>query len=208
MGEETYAGVYISPDSVIEEGARIFPPAHVINSRICAGAQIMPFSYVENSRVGENSRVISSTVTNSVICSDCTVGPYAYLRQNAYVGEGCRIGDFVEIKNSTLGKGCRAAHLSYIGDATLGERVNVGCGAVFCNYDGFKKHSTVVGDGVFIGANSNLIAPLTIGGGAFIAAGTTVSSDLKEGDFCIGRQRERILPEEGAKRYENSGAKP
>ena len=118
-----------------------------------------------------------------------SVGPYARLRR-ATIGEDCRVGDFVEVKNSTLENGVKAAHLSYIGDAAVGERTNVGCGTVFCNYDGKTKHKTTVGCDCFIGANTNLVAPLVVGDKAFIAAGTTVTRDVDEKTFTIGRVRQ------------------
>jgi bifunctional N-acetylglucosamine-1-phosphate-uridyltransferase/glucosamine-1-phosphate-acetyltransferase GlmU-like protein len=127
----------------------------------------------------------------SVIGGGTTVGPGAVIR-NSVIGGGCRIGDFVEIKASVFGDGVRAAHLAYIGDAEVGADTNVGCGAVFCNYDGVSKHKTVVGSGCFIGANVNLIAPVRVEDGCFIAAGTTVTENLKAGAFCIGRARQTV----------------
>ena len=118
-----------------------------------------------------------------------SVGPYARLR-GADVGEGCRIGDFVEVKASKLGGGVKAAHLAYIGDASVGEGTNIGCGSVFCNFDGKSKHSTRVGKNCFIGANANLVAPISVGDGAFIAAGTTLTEDVADNTFTVGRVRQ------------------
>ena len=146
--------------------------------------------YIENSILKSGVVVKSSYITNSTINKNTTVGPFAHIKQNSYVGENCRIGNFVEIKNSTLGNGTKCAHLSYIGDATLGERVNVGCGVVFANYDGKKKHRSTIGNDVFIGCNCNIVAPRTIEDGCFIAAGTTVTNNLPENSFCIGRQKD------------------
>lgn len=186
-------GIYISSDSVVEEGAKIYAPAHISDgSHICSGAVIMPFCTICGSFVGGGTVVFSSTLSGAHVGENCTVGPYACLRGGAQVGDGCRIGDFVEVKASVLGKGVKAAHLAYIGDALVGDNVNVGCGVVFCNFNGKTKSKTVVGDGAFIGANCNLIAPVTIGKGSYIAAGTTVVRDLDGGDFCIGRTRPYI----------------
>lgn len=145
------------------------------NSHVCNGAKITD-SVIENSRIGENS----------------TVGPFAYVREGSEIGKNCRIGDFVEIKASKLGDGVKVAHLAYVGNAEVGDNVNVGCGAVFCNYDGFKKHKTLVGKGAFIGANVNLVAPLKVGDGAYIAAGSTVTKDLPDGAFCIERTTQQV----------------
>ena len=197
-------GVYISADSIVEEGAQIYAPAHISNgSHICRGACIMPFSILKGTHVGANTVVFSSTLIDANVGENCSVGPYAYLRDGARAGNGCRIGDFVEVKASTIGDGTKAAHLAYIGDADVGQNVNIGCGVVFCNYDGKVKSKTVVGDGAFIGANCNLIAPLTIGNGAFIAAGTTVCADLSDGDLCIGRAKTYVKKNGASGRYKN-----
>lgn len=181
-------GVYVSDDSVVEDGAKIYAPAHISGgSHICRGAVIMPFCTLLNCYVGENTTVFSSTLNDAHVGENCTVGPYAYLRCGARIGDNCRIGDFVEVKASTVGDGTKAAHLAYIGDAQVGKDVNIGCGVVFCNFDGKNKHKTVVSDGAFIGANCNLIAPVTVGESSFIAAGTTLSSSVEAGSFCIGR---------------------
>ncbi len=131
----------------------------------------------------------------------CKIGPYAYLRKGAKVGHGCRVGDFTEIKNASLGDGSKMAHLSYLGDADVGKGCNIGCGAVFVNYDGKKKSRTVVGDGVFVGSNCNLVAPVRIGDGAYIACGSTITRDLAAGDFCIARSRESVKPQGGKGRF-------
>lgn len=197
-------GIYVSEDSVVEDGAEIYAPAHISGgSHICQGAIIMPFCTLIGAHVGENTVVFSSTLIKSHVCKNCTIGPYAYLRDESYVGERCRIGDFVEVKASTIGEGTKAAHLAYIGNAEIGRNVNVGCGAVFCNYDGKIKSKTVVKDNVFIGANCNLIAPLVIGSGAYIAAGTTVCADVESGGFCIGRARQSVKPGGAGGRYKN-----
>lgn len=195
-------GVYIEDDCVVEAGAKIVAPAHILaGTHVCRGATVMPFCLLSHTYVGEDTVVYSSTLIDAHVGRNCSVGPYAYLRGGAIVGDDCRIGDFVEIKGSTLGKGTKAAHLAYIGDADLGERVNVGCGAVFANYDGREKRRTVVGDGCFIGCNSNLVAPLTLRAGAYVAAGTTVTRDLEEYDFCIGRSREKVIAGGAVGRY-------
>ncbi len=186
-------GIFIEEGCVVEEGAKIYAPAHISGgAHIERGAIIYPYCHITSSYVGGGTTVYSSTLTGAHVGRDCTVGPYAYLRDGAKISDGCRIGDFVEVKNSTLKEGCKAAHLAYIGDAEIGENCNIGCGVVFCNYDGKNKHRCSIGRGVFIGANCNLIAPVVVEDGAFIAAGSTLTCDLGEGDFCIARQRERV----------------
>ena len=145
------------------------------------------FSYIDDSSIGQNTVVRSSRITDSAVGENCTVGPNAHLRENALVGNGCRIGNFVEVKHSVLHDGVKASHLSYVGDAEVGARTNIGCGVVFVNFDGRNKHRTVVGEDCFIGCNANLVAPLTLGNGCFVACGTTVDKDIPDGAFGIGR---------------------
>lgn len=181
--------VKIDALSLVEEGAIIEPYCFVTRSRVRRGARIGCFSEVENAEIGEDAIVSRSVVKDSVIEERATIGPFAYIRQGCEIGAGCRIGDFVEVKASRLGAGTKAAHLAYIGDAAVGEKTNVGCGTVFANYDGKTKHRTTVGDAVFLGANTNLVAPVSVGDGAYIAAATTVTRDVPEGAFVIGRVR-------------------
>ena len=195
-------GVYVSKDCTVEMGAKIYAPAYISGgAHIKKGATVYPFCHIVGSHIGENTSVYSSTVIGSFVGANCSVGPYAYLREGAEIGDNCRIGDFVEVKASKLGEGTKAAHLAYIGDADVGKNCNIGCGVVFCNFDGKKKMKSKVGDGVFIGANCNLVAPVFIGDGAFIAAGTTITCDLEGGDLCIARPREKVLRGGAAGRY-------
>lgn len=183
--------VYIEKDVKIGRGAVI--GAHVAlkgKTEIGENAEITGDCYIENSKIGDSVILKSSYVTDSEIGNKTTVGPFAQVRQKSRVGESCRIGNYVEIKNSILGHGTKCAHLAYLGDAELGNSVNVGCGVVFANYDGKKKNRTIVGNNVFIGCNCNLVAPLKIADNCFIAAGTTVTKDLEPDTFCIGRVRQ------------------
>jgi len=181
--------VRIDAKSRLEKGAIIEPFTFIKESVVRGGARIGAFSELERAEIGVGAEIRRSVIADSVIGSGTTVGPFAYIRMNSFVGERCRIGDFVEVKKSTLGAGCKAAHLAYIGDAEVGERTNVGCGAVFANYNGREKRETHVGREVFIGANVNLVAPLKVGDGAYIAAATTVTKDVPDGAFVIGRMR-------------------
>lgn len=178
----------VEPSVVVEDGVTLEPFVVVKgNSVLKKGCTVGSFCYIDNSIVGQNTVVKSSRICDSVVGDDCTVGPHAHLRDGANVGNGCRIGNYVEVKHSVLGDGVKAAHLSYIGDAEVGEGTNVGCGVIFVNYDGKKKHRTKVGKKCFIGCNSNLVAPLTVGDGCFVACGTTVDKDVPDGSFLIGR---------------------
>lgn len=180
---------YVLEESVtVGENVTIEPFAVVKgNSVLHDGCVIGSFSYIENSEVGKNTVVKASRLINSAVGDNCTVGPNAHLRDNAKVGSDCRVGNFVEIKNSELERGVKASHLAYIGDAHVGESTNIGCGVIFVNYDGKKKHRTTVGRNCFIGCNANLVAPLNIGDGCFVACGTTVDKDIPCGAFSIGR---------------------
>lgn len=202
LGAEVCGDVFVEKSVTVWRGARLFGPCVVTGkSVLCEGCAVLPFCHISDSFVGRGAVVRASSLQGARVGEGSTVGPYACLRAGAAVGKNCRVGDFVEIKNATLGEGCKAAHLSYIGDAALGSRVNVGCGTVFANYDGAKKSRSVVGDGCFIGCNCNIVAPVSLGEGAYIAAGTTVTRDLESGDFCIGRCREKIRPHGAEGRY-------
>lgn len=199
---ENPASAYIAPTVKIEAGVAIKHDVHIMGeSVIKSGAVIEPYSNITDSVIGHGTRVTASTLVKATVGDDTTVGPNAYLRPDAVIGNGCRIGDFVEIKNATIGDGTKVSHLSYVGDADVGKNVNVGCGVVFVNYDGRNKHRSTVGDDCFIGSNSNLVAPVTLEDNSFVAAGTTLTQNLKSGDFCIGRARETIKPDRAYKYY-------
>ncbi len=184
--EVTGAEVFVSRSASISAGVRICSPCHITGrTAIGGGTALLAGCVVEGARIG----------------SGCTLGPWCNVRGGCEIGDGCRVGDFVELKNAALGGGCRVAHLAYIGDAALGEGVNVGCGVVFANYDGRAKHRTRVGNNVFIGCNSNIVAPADIADGAFIAAGTTVGGEVEGGAFVISRPPLKIVPEGGRGRY-------
>lgn len=144
-------------------------------------------SYVIDSFIEDNVTVIKSVIEGANIKSGSTIGPFAHIRPKSNIGANCRIGNFVEIKNSTVGDNTKISHLTYVGDADIGKNCNIGCGVVFCNYNGKEKNRTTVGDNVFIGSNANIIAPCVIGDGCYIACGTTVSGQVEAGSFMIGR---------------------
>ncbi len=180
---------FVLDDTVkVGRGVTIEPYAVVKgNSVLGDGCVIGSFSYVNNSVIGANTVICACRITDSVVGNNCTVGPNAHLRQHAQIGDDCRVGNFVEVKNSVVGNGVKAAHLSYIGDASVGDDTNIGCGVIFVNYDGVYKHRSQVGKRCFVGSNSNIIAPVTLGDDCFVACGTTVNKDMPDGAFGIGR---------------------
>ncbi len=179
IGADTviYPGSVLRSGTVIGEDCVIGPQADITRSVILNGAAIK-YSTVNESTVGEGS----------------TVGPYTNLRPGTKLGKNCKIGDFVELKNTVLGDGSKVPHLSYVGDAVIGKDVNIGCGVVTANYDGFNKAVTEVGDHAFVGSNVNLIAPIKVGEGAYIVAGSTVTKDVPAGDLAIARERQTNKP--------------
>ncbi len=172
----------------------IEPQTHLRGHTVIrSGARIGPGSLIENSEIGENVRVLYSVITDSQVAADSVVGPYAHLRGKAKIGQSCRVGNFVEIKKSTLGDRTNVAHLSYLGDATLGERVNIGAGTITANYDGVNKHQTIIGNGSKTGANSVLVAPVTLGENVTVAAGSTITKDVEDNALAIARCRQTSL---------------
>jgi bifunctional UDP-N-acetylglucosamine pyrophosphorylase/glucosamine-1-phosphate N-acetyltransferase len=191
------------------EGVTMFDPENTfvgIEASLGRDVVIYPNVRIEGkTKIGDactiypGSRIIDSTIANDVLVKDCSVieecdiasgasvGPFAHLRPGAVIGEGARIGNFVEVKKSTIGAGSKANHLSYIGDATIGRDVNIGAGVITCNYDGYEKHRTVIEDGVFVGSDAQLVAPVKIGKGALVAAGATITRDVPADALAISR---------------------
>jgi len=156
------------------------------------GCRIGPGCLIEQAQIGERVEIVQSVVREAAVAADCAIGPYAHLRPAAQLGEGCRVGNFVEVKKSTLAPGCKVNHLSYIGDADLGGNVNVGAGTITANYDGVNKHRTVIGAGSKTGANSVLVAPITIGENVTVGAGSTLTKDVPSGALALGRARQLV----------------
>ena len=187
---------FIDCEVVIGKGVVIEPYNFIKGKTIIKdGATIMPGNYIENCIIGANTRIDSSRLYNSFVGAGTRVGPFAYLRPDSVIGENCRIGDFVEIKNSIIADGCKVSHLSYIGDAELGEDCNVGCGVVFANYDGKNKYRSIIGKRVFIGSNANIVAPVNVADYAFIAAGSTITKGVPSQALAIARARQTLIPE-------------
>ncbi|MEB3338124.1 MAG: bifunctional UDP-N-acetylglucosamine diphosphorylase/glucosamine-1-phosphate N-acetyltransferase GlmU [Leptolyngbyaceae bacterium] len=181
--------VEIQPDVVIE------PQTHLRgNTVIQSGCRIGPGSLIEDSQLGENVTVLYSVISESIIQAGTRVGPYAHLRGHAQVGTGCRIGNFVELKNTQLGDRTNVSHLSYLGDATVGDRVNIGAGTITANYDGVNKHPTQIGDRSKTGSNSVLVAPVTLGSDVTVAAGSVITEDVPDDCLVVARARQVVKP--------------
>ncbi|MGA2264667.1 MAG: bifunctional UDP-N-acetylglucosamine diphosphorylase/glucosamine-1-phosphate N-acetyltransferase GlmU, partial [Acidobacteriota bacterium] len=188
---------YIDLDVTVEKDATIYPMVTLEGAtRIGEGSVIHSGSRIANSVIGPDVEILESClITDSEVGKGTAVGPCAHLRGHTYIGEKCRVGNFVEIKKSTLGNGTKAAHLAYLGDATIGRDVNVGAGVITCNYDGVHKHATIIEDEVFIGTDSQLVAPVRIGRGAYVAAGSCITEDVPPGALGIARSRQTIKEE-------------
>ena len=188
-----FEDVYIDKDVIIGKGTKIYANNHLRgNTQIGKDCTLEANNIIENAIIGDNVSITASNLSDCEIGSKTTVGPNAHVHTHAVIGSCCRIGNYVEIKNSTLGMGTKAAHLAYIGDVDIGSNCNIGCGSIFINYDGKNKHRSIIGNSVFIGSNSNVVAPVTIEDNAYIAAGTTVTVDLPKNCMCIGRSRETV----------------
>jgi len=182
---------YIESDVVIGKDTIIEPNTYLEgNTVIGEDCVIGPNSRIINTKIGDRTSIDSSKTIDAVVGDETTVGPFAYLRPKAKLGNNCKIGDFVEVKNAVLGNGSKSSHLAYIGDAEVGEKVNIGCGVVFVNYDGKNKNKTIIKDGAFVGSNSNLIAPVTIEKEGYVACGSTITDNVGEGDLAIARARQ------------------
>ena len=183
--------IYISTESKVSDKAKILFNSMILGkSEINDEAIIGPNTIIVDSIVYSGAQILNSFVANSVIGERTTVGPFAHLRDNSVIKADCRIGNFVEVKKSKIGDKSKASHLAYIGDSEIGFDCNFGCGSITVNYDGINKHKTTIGDNVFIGCNTNLVAPVTIHNNSFIACGSTITSDVPENTLAIARSRQ------------------
>jgi len=187
------ATVYVEATVTVGEGTVILPGTILRgNTVIGKNCEIGPNSMIRDCTVEDGAVVNASQCNESTIGANAKIGPFAYLRPDSHVGADTKVGDFVEVKNSTIGDGTKISHLTYVGDSDIGKNVNLGCGTVTVNYDGAAKFRTVVGDGAFVGCNANLIAPVHVGAGAYVAAGSTVTDDVPEDSLAIARARQTI----------------
>ncbi|MCI8478977.1 MAG: UDP-N-acetylglucosamine diphosphorylase [Oscillospiraceae bacterium] len=180
--------VYVGPQVMVGPGSLLLPGTILRGkTTIGSGCEIGPNSMIRDCTIGEGVTVNASQLNESSVEGGTTIGPFAYIRPNCHVGREVKVGDFVELKNSTIGDGTKISHLTYVGDSDVGGKVNFGCGTVTVNYDGTSKFRTVIGDRAFIGCNTNLVAPVQIGEGAYTAAGSTITGDVPADSLAIAR---------------------
>jgi len=188
----------VDPNSTfIEQGVKIgqdtiIYPFTIIekDTKIESGSLIGPYSHLIDADIGKGVRVWASIIESSTVKEGANIGPYAHLRPETVVEKGAKIGNFVELKKTIMGEGSKASHLTYLGDATIGKKVNIGAGTITCNYDGEKKYKTVIEDGVFIGSNNSLVAPVKFGKDSYTGAGSTITEDVPAGNLAIARSRQ------------------
>lgn len=185
--------VRIGKNVVFGKNVTIYP-GNVLEGSVTIGDNVTLYysNYISNSKIDCGARVEYSHLDKCEVGEGTTVGPYARLRPRSVVGKNCKIGNFVEIKNSTIGDGTKVSHLAYVGDAEIGKNCNIGCGVIFVNYNGKNKQRSIVEDDVFIGSNANIVAPVHIEKGSYICAGSTLTVDTGKDDFVIARARETI----------------
>jgi len=180
------AEVEVAADTVIEPFVQLLG-----RTRVGAGCLIRSFTVIENCTVGDKVLVRQSCIlTESTVKDGAKIGPFAHLRPESEIGEDAHVGNFVETKKTKLGKGAKANHLSYLGDAEVGAGSNIGAGVITCNYDGVQKHRTRIGEQAFVGSDSTLVAPVEVGNGAYIAAGSCITSDVPAGALAVARSRQ------------------
>jgi bifunctional UDP-N-acetylglucosamine pyrophosphorylase/glucosamine-1-phosphate N-acetyltransferase len=187
--------VFISPAARIGKGTHIYPNVYLEgNTRVGRGCTIYPNVRIQDSILGDEAIIKDSTlIEDSVIKKRASVGPFARIRPGSQIGEDARIGNFVEVKKSVIGSGTKAGHLTYLGDSEIGSNVNIGAGTITCNYDGHKKYITVIEDNVFVGSDSQLIAPVKIGRGAYIGAGSTITKDVPSMALALSRIKQNNI---------------
>ena len=185
------SAVYVEETVTVGEGTLLLPGTILRgNTVVGKNCEIGPNTMLTDCQVGDGAVVSSSQCNQSTIGAGAQVGPFAYIRPGCIVGEKVKVGDFVELKNSTIGDGTKISHLTYVGDSDVGKRCNFGCGTVTVNYDGKQKFRTTIGDRCFIGCNTNLVAPVTLGDGVYTAAGSTITDDVPAGELAIARARQ------------------
>lgn len=182
---------YIGPNVTIEQDVVVYPGTMLMgNTHVETNAIIGPNTEIENCTIGQGTVIKQSVLKDSTIGKEVNVGPFAHIRPETTVGNEVRVGNFVELKKSVIGDNTKVPHLSYIGDANFGENINIGCGTITVNYDGKDKHVTTIEDNSFIGCNSNLVAPVTIKRGSYVAAGSTITDNVPEESLAIARSRQ------------------
>jgi bifunctional UDP-N-acetylglucosamine pyrophosphorylase/glucosamine-1-phosphate N-acetyltransferase len=182
----------IDPEVEVAPGTLIEPFAQLLGrTQVGANCRIRSFSVVENCTLGDGVQILQSCVLeDSVISNGARIGPFTHLRPGSEVGEDAHVGNFVEMKKSRLGKGAKANHLTYLGDAEIGDAANIGAGTITCNYDGVNKNVTRIGKGAFVGSDTTLVAPVTVGDGAYIGAGSCITKDVPADALAVSRVKQ------------------
>jgi bifunctional UDP-N-acetylglucosamine pyrophosphorylase/glucosamine-1-phosphate N-acetyltransferase len=193
---EDPGSTWVSLEAVVEPDARLRPFSFVEGrSVVRSGASVGPFSRIVDAEIGPGAQVLDHCLLQScVLGAAASVGPFSHVRPGTEIGARARVGNFVELKKTRLGEGSKASHLSYLGDAEIGAGVNIGAGTITCNYDGVHKHATRIGDGAFIGSDATLVAPISIGAGAYVAAGSALTEDVPADALALGRSRQVVKP--------------
>ena len=194
---------WIGPDATVGRDTVVWPQTHLIGrTHVGRDCQLGPNSCLTDTRVGDRCVVDETVAISATLDNDVNCGPRAYLRPGAHLLDGSKAGTHVEIKNSTIGRGSKVPHLSYIGDTTMGSGVNIGAGSITCNYDGVHKHHTTIGNGVFVGSDTMMVAPVTIGDGALVGASSCITRDVPADALALERSEETIIEGYAAKRRE------
>ena len=187
-------GIIIEPSVKIGAGTLVLPGTIIKGETVIGeNCTIGPGSYIEDSTVGNDTEVNSTQIRSSTLESGVKIGPWSQVRPNCIIHDGCKIGDYVEIKNSEVGARTAIAHLTYVGDSDVGKAVNFGCGCCIANYDGQHKHRTKIGDHAFLGCNTNLIAPVELGKFAYTAAGSTITKNVPDYALAVGRAKQENI---------------
>lgn len=203
------SSVYIDLDVIIGKDTMIYPNVFIENgSRIEKNVIIRSGCRLNKAVIEENVEIKdNSLIEDSFVGAFSSVGPMAHLRPGSHLAGENKIGNFVELKKATMGKGSKASHLTYLGDSELGENVNIGCGTITCNYDGFNKYKTIIGNNVFVGSDTQFVAPVTVGDNVLIAAGSTITKDINTNDLAIARTQQLNIENKGKEIMEINKAK-
>jgi bifunctional UDP-N-acetylglucosamine pyrophosphorylase/glucosamine-1-phosphate N-acetyltransferase len=204
------ASTFVGEDVVVEPGAVLRPFSMLEgHTTVRAGAEVGPFVRLVNVEVGPGALILDHCLLrDSVVEAGASVGPFAHVRPESRVGERAKVGNFVELKKTHLGAGSKAQHLSYLGDASIGPGVNIGAGTITCNYDGVTKSPTRIEAGAFVGSDTTLVAPVTVGEGAYVAAGSTITEDVPRDALALARARQVTKPGWAARRRERQTKPP
>ncbi len=199
---------YLGPDVTLEPGVRLYPGVHLEGrTHVAAGAVVGPDVFATDTVIGGESRVWYAVLRGAVVGNECEVGPYASLRPGSILRDGSKVGTFVETKSTTVGEGSKVPHLTYLGDTQVGKNANIGAGTITCNYDGYRKSRTVVGDRAFIGSDTMLVAPVTVGDDAVTGAGSVITRDVPPGALAVERASQVDVPGYAARRRETKRAR-